>query len=195
MESFFSIILSCLIGVSLAAACGFRIFVPLLVMGIAVKSGQLQLADGWDWIGSWPALSAFAIASVTEFAGFLIPGFDNILDTIATPAAIVAGTIATAACVSEMDPLLQWSTAIIAGGGAAAVVQGATVVARGASTVTTAGLGNSLVAVSELVMSFVLSVLAVVAPILAGLMLCVVGFFVIRRLRRRRAKAALPLSI
>lgn len=158
MESFFSIILSCLIGVSLAAACGFRIFVPLLVMGIAVKSGQLQLADGWDWIGSWPALSAFAIASVTEFAGFLIPGFDNILDTIATPAAIVAGTIATAACVSEMDPLLQWSTAIIAGGGAAAVVQGATVVARGASTVTTAGLGNSLVAVSELVMSFVLSV-------------------------------------
>lgn len=193
MEHAFSIVLSLLIGISLAAACGFRVFVPLLVMGIAVRSGQMQLGEGWEWVGSWPALAALAIASVTEVCVFLIPGLDNALDTIATPAAVVAGTIATAACVSDMSPFLKWSTAIIAGGGVAAAVQGATVVTRGASTVTTAGLGNSLVAAMELVLSFVLAAVAIVAPIVAGLLLCVIAFFVIRRLLRRRSRVQAPV--
>ena len=137
---------------------------------------------------------AFGIATVTEIVGFYIPWLDNLLDTMASPAAVVAGTIVAAACVSEMSPLLQWSTAIIAGGGVAGVVQGTTVLARGASTVTTGGFGNFIIATLELVMSFALSILAVVVPILAGLVVCSIGCWAVRVfLRRRKAKcAALP---
>jgi hypothetical protein len=190
MEMIFGII----VGVSLAASCGFRVFVPMLVMSVAVKAGQLELADGWSWIGGWPALITFSVASVTEVGGYYVPWLDNLLDTISTPAAVVAGTIATAACVSEMSPVFQWSLAIIAGGGVAGTVQSTTVLARGASTAATGGFGNFIVASFELLVSFVLSVLAVVVPIVAGVMLCVVAYFVVRSVLRRRATSAVALK-
>src|SRR4051812_9804505 len=93
-----------LVGVGLAASCGFRVFVPLLVMSIAVKAGQLDLSDGWTWLGSWPALIAFTVAALIEVCGYYILWLDHLLDTIASPAAVVAGTIATAACVSDLSP-------------------------------------------------------------------------------------------
>jgi hypothetical protein len=162
----------------------------MLVMGIAVRAGQLELTEGWHWLGSWAALVAFSIASVVEIAAYYVPWVDNALDTIHTPAAVVAGIIATAACVSEMHPLLQWSTAIIAGGGAAAAVQGTTVLVRGTSTATTGGVGNVVVSTVELAMSFVMSVLAVVVPILAVIVVLTGGILVTRRILRMRAKRA-----
>lgn len=188
------IVFGLIVGISLAASCGFRVFVPMLVMGVAVRSGQLELTQQWAWIGSWPALITFGAATVTEIAAYFIPWLDNILDTLATPAAIVAGTIAMAACVAEMSPLLQWSVALIAGGGAAGLVQSSTVAARGTSTATTGGLGNFLVSVAELTMSFILSVLAVVVPIVAGLILCAVAFFAVRLLWRRRKQRNIPVQ-
>jgi hypothetical protein len=182
----FGFIHSSLIGLGLAASCGFRVFVPMLVMSIAVRAGQLELTEGWNWLGSWPALTAFTVATVVEICGYYIPWVDNALDTIQTPAAVVAGIVATAACVSQMNPLLQWSTAIIAGGGIAAAVQTGTVLVRGASTATTGGLGNFMVATVELFMSFVMSVLAIVLPVLATVVLLVVGFFLVRRIWRIR---------
>ncbi|MFN0050985.1 MAG: DUF4126 domain-containing protein [Planctomycetales bacterium] len=187
MDLLFGII----VGIGLAASCGFRVFVPMLVMSIAVKSGQLTLADGWSWIGSWPAVISIGVATIIEIVGFYIPWIDHVFDMLASPAAVVAGILATAACVSEMSPFLQWSTAIIAGGGAAGVVQSTTVIARGASTATTGGFGNFVIATMELVASFVLSLLAVVVPIIAGLVLCLVVFWVVRVYRRRRAARAL----
>jgi hypothetical protein len=111
---------------------------------------------------------------------------DNLLDTLASPAAVIAGTVATAACVTDMSPWLKWATAIIAGGGAAGAIQTLTVVARGASTATTGGIGNPLVAMAELTMSAILSLLAVVAPVLAIILLLVVTFFLVRRFARRK---------
>jgi len=134
------------IGIGLSAACGFRVFVPLLVMSIASLSGHLTLAPGFDWIGSYPALVTFSVATCLEIGGYYIPWVDHLLDTIATPAAIVAGTVITASMVSDMSPLLKWTLAAIAGGGAAGVVQGTTVLARGASTALTGGLGNPIFA-------------------------------------------------
>lgn len=191
MDSPFTLITSLLIGVSLAASCGFRVFVPLLVMSCAVKGGMLELTEGWAWIGSWPALIAFLVASILEAAGFFIPWVANLLDTVATPAAVVAGIIATAACVAKMDPLLQWATAIVAGGGLAAAIRTATVGTRWTSTLTTGGLGDFVVAAGELAMSLVMSILAILAPILAAAIVCVVAAFVIRLLIRMRRKRAL----
>src|ERR1043165_470437 len=96
--------LSICVGVGLSAACGFRVFVPLLIMSIASISGHLHLAQGFAWIGSYPALIAFGVATVLEIAGYYIPWLDHLLDTMATPAAIVAGTIVTASFVTGMSP-------------------------------------------------------------------------------------------
>src|ERR1051326_1467822 len=140
------ILLSVCIGIGLSAACGFRVFVPLLVMSIAAMSGHLTLAKGFDWIGSYPALIAFSIATFLEIGAYYIPWLDHFLDVLATPAAIIAGSIITASVVSGMSPFLKWSLAIIAGGGVAGTVQAATVLARGVSFAGTGGLGNPLVA-------------------------------------------------
>src|SRR6266480_1903126 len=109
METFLSVCL----GIGLSAACCFRIFVPLLVMSIAALSGHLSLAHGFEWIGSYPALIAFSVATCLEIAGYYIPWLDHLLDTIATPAAIVAGTIVTASIVTDVSPFLKWTLAII----------------------------------------------------------------------------------
>lgn len=190
METLFGYI----VGIGLAASCGFRVFVPMLVMSVAVKAGQLEVSEGWAWIGSYPAMTTFGVATLLEIGGYYIPWLDNLLDSLATPAAVVAGTVATAACVSDMSPLLQWSTAIIAGGGIAGTVQLTTVVTRAASTTTTGGLANFVLATLELIASLVLSVLAVVVPILAVLVMCVMGFWIVRVLRQWRARKAVPLS-
>ena len=110
--------LSLCVGIGLSAACGFRIFVPLLAMSIAANSGHLKLVPSFEWVGSDTALITFAVATVLEIAAYYIPWLDNLLDTIATPAAVVAGTIVTASMVGGMSPFLKWTLAVIAGGGA-----------------------------------------------------------------------------
>src|SRR2546430_1436977 len=113
------ILLTVCLGIGLSAACGFRVFVPMLIMSIASLSGHLSLAHGFEWIGSYPALVSFSVATCLEIAGYYVPWLDHLLDTMATPAAIVAGTIVTASMATEVSPLLKWSLAIIAGGGLA----------------------------------------------------------------------------
>src|SRR5512140_367408 len=115
-------ILGAAIGIGLAAACGFRVFVPPLVLSVAALSGHLHLAPGFQWIGTWPALTAFAVATALEIAGYYIPWVDNLLDTAATPIAIVAGVVMTASCITDVSPFLKWTLAVIAGGGAAGLV-------------------------------------------------------------------------
>jgi len=159
-------LLSICLGIGLSAACGFRVFVPLLVMSIASLSGHLALAPGFQWIGTYPALLTFSVATAVEIAGYYIPWVDHALDTIATPAAIVAGTVITASMVTGMSPMLKWTLAIIAGGGVAGLVQGTTVVTRAASTATTGGLGNPLVATIELAGAVITSIAALLVPVL-----------------------------
>ena len=110
---------------------------------------------------------ALSLATCLEITGYYIPWLDHLLDTIATPAAIVAGTVVTASAVTDMSPFLKWSLAVIAGGGAAGLVQGATVITRSASTVATGGLANPLVSTLELAGAAITSVLAIVVPVLA----------------------------
>ena len=175
------IIIGILLGISLSAACGFRVFVPFLVMSIASLSGNLTLAPGFEWIGSYPALVCFAVATGLEIAAYYVPWLDNILDTIATPAAIIAGIVVTASCVSGMGPFLRWSLAVIAGGGAAGLVQGATVIIRAGSTATTGGLGNPAVSSAEAGGSVALASLAIAFPLIVGIAVLALLFFAARK--------------
>ena len=190
-------VLSICLGIGLSAACGFRLFVPLLVMSIASLSGHLTLAPGFAWLGTYPAMLTFAVATCVEVAGYYIPWVDHLLDTIATPAAIIAGTVITAAVFTGSSPLLKWTLAAIAGGGAAAAVQTATVVGRTGSTAATGGLGNPIFATIELAASTLTSIAALLAPALVAILFICCFAFVGRTLWRRfrTARIAVPQKI
>ncbi len=186
--------MSICLGIGLSAACGFRVFVPLLVMSVAALSGHLHLAHGFEWIGTYPALLSFSVATCLEIAGYYIPLVDHLLDMLASPAAVVAGTVITASLVTDMSPFLKWTLAVIAGGGAAGMVQGATVLARGASTATTGGLSNPLVSTLELLGALVTSIAAVVAPMLVVAVIVLVFVLFGRKLLRKLRKAPMATS-
>jgi NADH:ubiquinone oxidoreductase subunit K len=175
------------LGLALSAACGFRVFVPLLALGAAQATGHLSLAPGFAWIGSTPALIAFGAATGIEIAAYYVPWLDNLLDSIATPAAVVAGIVVTASVVTDMDPLWRWTLAVVAGGGLAGTVQSSTTLLRAISTGTTGGLANSVLATGELGSAVAISVFALLVPLLA-LALVIIGLaLVVAWLRRRRA--------
>ena len=160
MESLLAIFL----GLGLSAACGFRIFVPLLVMSIAAQAGHLELAPDLQWIGSEVALLVFVVATFFEVSAYYVPWVDNLLDVVATPVAVVAGILVMSAAmgdIGDLSPMWRWALAAILGGGAAGITQGTTDVLRLASTTTTGGLGNPLLATGEDVTSLLLAVVAV----------------------------------
>jgi len=163
----------------LSAACGFRVFVPLLVMNLASLTGHLHLSPGFEWIGSHYASIAFGTATLVEVLAYYIPWLDHILDLIASPAAIIAGIIATASVAMELSPFLKWTLALIAGGGAAAIVQGVTVILRTKSSVLTAGTGNVFVSSLELVGSIITALLAMIVPVVCVALISFLCIFVI----------------
>jgi hypothetical protein len=180
-------LLAVALGLALSAACGFRIFVPLLVIGVAQATGYLSLAPKFAWIGSTPALAVLGVATVLEVAAYHVPWLDHLLDTIASPAAIIAGIVVTASVVTDMDPLLRWTLAVIAGGGLAGAVQGSTVLVRAASTATTGGLANPVVATGELAGAIATSILALLVPVFTLLAVVIGLLLAILWVRRRRA--------
>jgi hypothetical protein len=171
-------LLAVAVGIGLSAACGFRVFVPLLVMNLAALTGHLHLSSGFEWIGSYYATVTFGTATLIEVLAYYIPWLDHILDLIASPAAIIAGIVATASMAMDLSPFLKWTLAVIAGGGAAAIVQGVTVTLRTKSSALTAGMGNVLVSSIELAGSMITSLLAIIVPILCLILIALLCIFV-----------------
>src|SRR5579863_999696 len=187
--------LSIALGVGLAAAVGFRVFLPMLVMSVAAFTGHLTLSSGFAWLGSASAIVMLGVAAILEILAYYIPGVDNLLDAIAAPAALIAGTVVAAAVMADLPPIVKWSTAVIAGGGAAGLTQGITSLLRLKSTTLTAGLGNHAVATGELGGALGLSLLALGAPLLALaalVLFCWLAIRLLRRLFRRSAGPAPP---
>lgn len=183
------------VGLALSAAAGLRVFVPLFLTGVAARLGVLTLTPGMAWIQSDVALVAFATATLLEVGAYYVPWLDNLLDTIATPAAVTAGAMITAAATPDLPPFLRWTLAIVAGGGTAGFVQAGTALLRLKSSTFTAGAGNPVIATGELAGSIVLSLLGLLVPLLAAavvvVLLVVLASRVGRFLRgRRRARPA-----
>ena len=132
----FDLPLSIVLGVGLAAATGFRVFLPLLIVSGAAYSGHLPLADSFAWLGTPSALIMLGVAALVEVLAYYVPGVDNLLDTLATPAALVAGTVVSAAVMTAV-PMVKWTAAVIAGGGVAGLTQGATAMLRAKSSAVT----------------------------------------------------------
>lgn len=201
---FLQIGLALCVGVSLSAACGFRVFVPLLVMALGVRFAGLGIDENLVWVGSDAAIACLGAATLVEILAYYIPVVDNFLDGIAGPAALVAGAFVTGGMLGDLPDWLQWSTGIVAGAGVAGTVQLGTTATRAASTSTSAGLANPIVSTAENILSAVGAVLAVIAPFIAviGVVLfLILAVVFIRKIRafiakRKAAKeaAAQPTS-
>lgn len=180
------IILSLFIGIGLSAACGFRVFTPLLITSLAAMSGYIHLGSNFMWLATMPALIALSIATLIEVLAYFIPFVDNLLDHAAGPAAMIAGTILTASFGQDLDPFLKWTLAAVAGGGSAALVHSATSLTRLASSAATLGTGNSVVAIAELIGAVVTSLLSIFVPVVAVFLVLVLSFIAIRKFRKLR---------
>lgn len=173
-----TIIISFFVGIGLAASAGFRVFVPLLALSLAAKFG-FDLNEEWAWVGSWTAIITLSVATFIEIIGYYIPWVDNMLDSIALPMAGIAGTLLMGFSLGNIDSeFIQWGLAIVAGGGTATAVKGSAAGTRLASTATTGGAGNFVVSSTETFAAGILSILAVVAPIIAFILVLVVFYFI-----------------
>jgi hypothetical protein len=163
----------------------------LIVSGVAY-TGHLQLDNSFAWLGTPLALTMLSVAALAEVLAYYVPVIDNLLDALATPAALVAGTIVSAAVMTDVPPMVKWTAAVVAGGGIAGVTQGLTGMLRAHSTVLTGGLGNPVIATAELGGAVLISLLALVAPAAAIALVILFLLAAIRLLRRliRRAKSS-----
>jgi uncharacterized membrane protein len=186
-----ALLTSVAMGIALSACCGFRVFVPMLGASFAAWQQWFALPADMQWMGSLPALICFGTAAILEIAAYYIPFIDNLLDAIATPLAVAAGTVLAASFlpITEFSPMLKWILAIVAGGGAAGTVHLGTGLLRLFSTKTTAGTGNAIVSTGENAAAIGGTALSFTAPILiAVLMIALIGWILVKgvgRLMRR----------
>ena len=188
----FDVIIALCMGIGLAAASGFRVFLPPFLLSIAVRADTINVdltSTPFEYFDSNIAVILLGVATLVEFAGYYIPWVDNLLDSIASPAAVVAGTGMTALVLAETDPVIQWTLAIVAGGGVSGVVQGATVVTRGFSTRFTGGLANPVVSTGENIASIILSILAIIIAPLAAILVGILMYMIAKKWMQNRSKA------
>lgn len=170
----FETILSVCLGIGLASASGFRVFLPVFVLSLASYFNVIPLNENWAWIGGMPALISFGVAMLVEILAYYIPFVDNLLDTIATPLAAVAGFVVMASTLVDVSPTITTILAIIAGSGTAFATQALTTTTRLASSVKTAGLGNPIVSTAETGTAITLSSLAIFLPIVAVILVVII---------------------
>lgn len=180
---YFSYILSAFVGIGLAAASGFRIFLPLFAVSLASYMGWIPVNENFQWLAGLPTLIATGIAMIAEILAYYIPYIDHFLDTISVPLATIAGSVLFASQYADLGSFPTWALAVIAGGGTAAAISSGFAGTRMASTATTGGVGNSAVATTETAGAGVMSFLAFATPVVAFVMALtlIILFFVIGR--------------
>ena len=183
-------IISIFLGIGLAASVGFRVFMPLFALSLAAYFGKWDLNESWQWIGSLAAVITLGVAMLIETFAYFIPWVDNVLDSFAVPLAAIAGTAVMVSTIANLDPVVTWSLAIIAGGGTATAIKGASATSRLASTASTGGLANPIVSTVETGTAMVVTTASIFAPIFAGILVVIIlafVFLIYRKVRPRKA--------
>lgn len=166
---YFSYIISAFIGIGLAAATGFRVFLPMFIVSLASYFNWIPMNEHFEWLAGLPTLITTGIATIIEILAYYIPFVDHLLDTVSIPMATVAGSILFASQFADLGTFPQWALALIAGGGTAATISSGFAGIRAASTATTGGLGNSMVGTTETAGAGIMSILAMAAPVIAAI--------------------------
>lgn len=181
-------IISIFLGIGLSASVGFRVFLPLFALSLASYFNIWELNESWQWIGSLVAVITLGVATMVEIFAYFIPWVDNLLDGIAVPLAAIAGTAVMVSTVANLDPVVTWTLAIIAGGGTATAIKGANATGRVASTATTGGLANPIVSTVETGTAVVVATASIFAPIVAVIMVIIILIVIITLYRKLRPK-------
>ncbi len=155
------------LGIGLAAACGFRVFVPMLAISIGAYTGHIHVSGDFVWIGTMPAIITFGIACIAEILAYYIPWLDNLLDTITLPVAVICGAILTASFITDMSPYIKWTMAAICGGLVSGIIKSAMTSVRAGTTLTTGGLLNFIISSAEIILAVVITLLVILAPFIA----------------------------
>ncbi|MEQ8420780.1 uncharacterized protein DUF4126 [Arenibacter algicola] len=184
----FETVLSIFLGIGLAASVGFRIFLPLFALSLAAYFGVWQLNENWEWVGSMAALITFGVATIVEIFAYFIPWLDNLLDSFAIPMAALAGTAVMVSTASNLDPVITWTLAIIAGGGTATAIKGASATGRLASTATTGGTANPVIGLVETGTAAVVTTASIFVPILAAFLVLIILIVIYRLYRKFRPR-------
>ena len=176
----------------LSGSAGLNAYIPLLLVALAARFPMgdplVKLQPPYDLMGSWWAIGLLAVLLVVEIVADKIPAVDTVNDGIQTFVRPAAGAIlfaGSANVITDIHPILALGAGLLVAGG----VHATKTAARPVVTVTTAGVGNPIVSTLEDIVALVVSVLALVLPIIAALLLF--GFLVflavmLRRWRRRR---------
>ena len=189
----FTTLISIALGIGLAASSGFRVFLPLFALSLSAYFGLWPINENWQWLASTPALIILGVATLVEITAYLIPYVDHLLDTLAVPLAGLAGTAVMASTTADLSPAVTWTLAIIAGGGAAAAIKGATATTRVASTATTGGLANPIVSAAETGTAVFMTVLSLFVPFAAVGLLLLIAFWLWRKYRRYQRNKIQPV--
>jgi hypothetical protein len=184
-------IMSLVTGLGLSLPAGLNAYIPLLVVALLARfTNLITLQSPYNVLTEWPVIIVLAILLVVEMVADKIPGVDNVNDMIQTIIRPTAGAflfLSTQHVISDVNPVL----AVIIGLLAAGSVHAVKATARPAVTVTTLGLGNSVVSASEDVVALVTSLLAILAPAIALLLflalLLLVTMWYFRRKQPARA--------
>ncbi|MFZ4261338.1 DUF4126 domain-containing protein [Sphingobacterium sp. HJSM2_6] len=167
MTEYIPYLISLFVGVGLAAATGFRVFLPIFLISLGSYLGWFPLAASFSWMSGISVVIGTGIAMVCEIAAYYLPFIDNVLDSITVPLATVAGTILVAGQFTEINSFVQWALGLIAGGGTAATISAAMAGTRALSSSTTAGIANPIVSTVETLFSTIMSFISIFLPILA----------------------------
>lgn len=185
----YEIIIGLLLGIGLSACCGFKVFIPLLIGSVATKMGWVPVSENFGWLGSWTSIICFGVAATIEAIAYYVPFLDNLLDTIAAPAAVLAGTIMSASTMITLDPSWQWILGLIVGGGTAGVMHAGTSLLRLGSSKFTLGTGNAAVNTGEIGVSIIGSFLSIALPFIVGGFALVTVFVILFLLARKAFKS------
>lgn len=160
-------ILPVFLGIGLASACGFRVFIPMLAISIGVFTGHIHVSHDFSWLGTMPAIITFGIACLVEIFAYYIPWLDNLLDSITIPITVVCGTILAASFITGMSPYIKWTLAAICGGLLSALIKTSLSSIRAGSTLTTGGLANFILTSVEITFAVIITLLVLLAPFIA----------------------------
>lgn len=182
-----TVAVSILAGIALASAAGLRAFLPLLAVGVGSRLGLVHLHEGFGFLRSNTALLALAVAAGLEMTADKIPLVDHVLDLAAGWVRPISGFLAAMAVMGSLPEAVSVVLALFL----AVVTLGTHLThaqIRAGSTVATAGFGNPGLSLFEDLLSGVLSILAVLAPLLAGALVLGGAYFIGRWIRRQRAR-------
>ncbi len=177
----------------LSASAGLNAYIPLLVISLLAKfTNLIKLQTPWDTLTSWWIIGLLIFLSAIEFFADKIPAVNHINDIIQTFVRPAAGAIAFAASakvLTDIHPILSLGAGLLVAGSIHAVKA---IAVRPAVSATTAGAANTPVSILEDIVSTILSIVAIILPVLiACIFILITSWIIFRMLKKNNQRLAI----